>query len=184
MIIIVALLAISPAAMALLAEMSIEDITGQADVIVTGEVKDVESRQGADRSMICTYTKLAADRYIKGSAGETLTIITEGGDVDDNSVWVEDMPEFSKNESVLVFLKRAGNDYTVAGLIQGKYNIEKGEVVGIGGNKTSMDEFIRRIEAAKLLPTVTAPAKTQAVPGFAGIAGFMGLLTVRRMMKR
>jgi hypothetical protein len=79
-----------------MAEMRIEDFTGQADVIV-----------------------MAVDRYIKGSAGEeTLTIITEGG------------------------------------------------------------------EAAKLLPTAAAPAKTQAAPGFAGIAGFLMLLTVRRMMKK
>lgn len=73
---------------------------------------------------------------------------------------------------------------TAAVMIQGKHNLDKGEVVEISGNKTSVDEFIRRIEAAKLLPAAAVPAQTQAAPGFAGIAGFLGLLTVRRMMNR
>ncbi len=81
-------------------------------------------------------------------------------------------------------MKRSGNDYTVAGLLQGKYNIVQGEVVEIGGNRTSMDEFIRRIEAAKLLPTAAAPAKTPAVPGFAIISGFLGLLAALRMLTK
>ncbi|MDD5615842.1 MAG: hypothetical protein PHH85_06525 [Candidatus Methanoperedens sp.] len=148
MIIIAALLAVPPSAMALMAEMSIEDLTGQADVIVTGQVKEVESRRGSDRTMIYTYTTLATDRYIKGNAGGTLTIITEGGNVDGYGVRAEDMPEFSKNESVLVFLKKAGREFNVAGLVQGKYIVENGEVRDISGEKVSLKDFLRRVEDA------------------------------------
>ncbi len=198
MILIAALLAISPSAKALMVEMSIEDLTGQADVILTGQVKEVESRRGADRTMIYTYTTLAVDRYIKGGAGGTLTIITEGGNVDGDGVWVEDMPEFSKNESMLVFLKRAGNNYSVAGLFQGKYDIEYGEVIERNGKRTSIDKFISRIEAAepapiagtetptseRTLPTAVAPTNPQAAPGFEMFFWIIGVLAVWRRLKK
>jgi len=125
MILIAALLAISPVATALMAEMSIEDLTRQADVIVIGQVKEVE-----------------------GSAGETLTIITEGGEVGEYGVIVEDMPEFSKNESVLVFLKKAGREFSVAGLVQGKYIVENEEVRDISGEKVPLKDFLRSVEKA------------------------------------
>ncbi len=57
--------------------------------------------------MIYTYSTLSVEKHIKGGEGhETLTIITEGGTAGGSGVWVEDEPVFTKNEKVLVFLKK------------------------------------------------------------------------------
>ncbi len=89
------------------------------------------------------------------------------------------MPEFLRNKSVLVFLKRAGNNYSVAGLFQGKYDIEYGEVKERNGKRTSIDKFISRIEAAK-----PAPTKSPETPGFGLMTGFLGLLVGQYILKR
>ncbi len=105
LMILTLLTAAAPYASASMLKLSVEDLTGQADVILIGEVREVVSRLGADRNMVHTYTTLSVDRYIKGDTTEkTVTIITEGGEAGDYGVWVEDMPGFTKNESVLVFL--------------------------------------------------------------------------------
>ncbi len=148
MIIIAALLAISPSAMALMAEKSIEDLTKDADVIIIGDIKEVESRWNLWRTMVYTYSTVSVEKYIKGTGSETLTIITEGGTAGDSGVWVEDTPIFTKNEKVLVFLKKAGRDFRVAGLVQGKYIVENGEVRDISGEKVSLKDFLRRVEDA------------------------------------
>ncbi len=167
-----------------MAEMSIEDLTGQADVIVTGEVKEVESRRSAEKTMIYTYITLAADRYIKGNAGGTLTIITEGGNVDGYGVWVEDMPEFSKNESVLVFLKKAGREFSVAGLVQGKYIVENEEVRNISGEKVSLKDFLGRVEDAIPQQDAATPAAQASpeAPGFGMVIWIVGVLAIWQIL--
>lgn len=119
------LFAATPVVSALMVKISVEDLTKEADVIIKGDIKEVDSRWNLWRTMVYTYSTVSVEKYIKGTGSETLTIITEGGTVGDSGVWVEDTPVFTKNEKVLVFLKTAGREFSVAGLVQGKYIIEK-----------------------------------------------------------
>jgi hypothetical protein len=48
---------------------------------------------------------------------------------------VEDTPVFIKNETVMVFLKKAGREFRIAGLVQGKYIVENEEVRDISDEK-------------------------------------------------
>jgi hypothetical protein len=181
-ILIVALLAIAPTVSASLTEISVENLTRESDTIAIGNITGVESRWNQGRTMIYTYSTLSIEKYVKGGEGdEKRTIITEGGTVGESSVWVEDVPVFTKNETVLVFLKRAGREFSVVGWAQGKYIVENGEVRDLKGEKTALNDFLRRIGDAMSLPDVT-PTKTPATDGFEIIPGFLGLLAVQRML--
>ncbi len=139
---IIALLAIAPTVSALMTEISVVNLTMESDVIAIGDIKEVESGWNMWRTMIYTYSTLSVEEYVKGGEEQkTLIITTEGGTVGGSSVWVEDVPVFTKNETVLVFLKRAGREFSVVGWVQGKYIVENGEVRGISGEKTSLDEY-------------------------------------------
>jgi hypothetical protein len=188
---IAALLAVTPAVSASMEKLSVEFFTRESDVIVMGDIKEVESRWNLWRTMIYTYSTLSVEKYIKGTGLETLTIITEGGTVGDSGVWVEDVPIFTKNETVLIFLKQAGREFSVVGWVQGKYIVENENVHDISGEKTSLEDFLRRIndsippqDAVTPVRTPTAQASQEA-PGFGVILAVTSLLvvTMRRRKK-
>jgi hypothetical protein len=185
LILIVALLTISPAVSASMTEIIAGNLTRESDAIAIGNITQLESRWNLGRTMIYTYSTLSVEKYIKGGEEQkTLTIVTEGGTVDESGVWVEDVPVFTKNEKVLVFLKRAGREFSVVGWAQGKYTIENGEVRGIGGERTPLDDFLHQIGNALPPSSSATPVKTPEAPGFEALVGFLGLLTVRRMLTR
>jgi hypothetical protein len=182
------LFAATPVVLALMAKMSVEDLTGEADVITIGEIKEVESRWNLWRTEVYTYSTVSVEKYIKGTGSETLTIITEGGTVDDSGVWVEDTPVFTKNEKVLVFLKKTGPEFRVVGLVQGKYIVENEEVRDISGEKVSLKDFLRRVEDAIPLQDAVTPVRTPAAqaspeaPGFEMVFGILGVLTIWQIL--
>lgn len=174
------LLTVTPVVSALMPKISVEDLTGEADVIIIGDIKEVESRWNFWRTEVHTYSTVSVEKYIKGTGSETLTIITEGGTVGDLVAWVEDTPIFTKNEKMLVFLKKAGREFSVVGLVQGEYILENEEVRDISGEKVSLKDFLRRVEDAippQDAATPTAQASPEA-PGFGVILAVTGLLVV------
>ncbi|SNQ62699.1 hypothetical protein [Candidatus Methanoperedens nitratireducens] len=145
---ITTLLTVSPAVSASLDKMSVEDLTREADVILIGNILDVQSKWGLQRDKIYTYSTVLVERNIKGGTGEeTLTILSEGGRVGTLFIWVEDTPTFLKDEMVLVFLKKSGKEYSVVGMSQGKYTLKNGILIGLGGERTQLKDFLRKIEA-------------------------------------
>lgn len=181
MLLFFTLFAAASIASASMIKISVEDLSREADVIVIGDIKEVESRWNFWRTMIYTYSTVSVEKYIKGTGheNETLTIITKGGEVGDYGVWVEDVPLFTKNETVLVFLKKEGNEFSVAGWAQGKYIVENESVRDISGEKVSLEEFLRHVENA--IPEDIATPATQAspeAPGFEVFFGVMGVLAV------
>ena len=173
------LFTITPVVSALMIKISVEDLTREADVIIIGDIKEVESRWNPGRTMIYTYSTLYVEKYVKGGEEQkTLTIITEGGTVDDSSVWVEDVPIFTKNETVLVFLKQDEHGFTVVGWVQGKYIIENENVYDISGEKTSLEDFLHRIEDTPQDVVTPAAQAIPEAPGFGVILAVIGLLVV------
>jgi hypothetical protein len=181
---ITALLTVSPAVSASIEKMSVEDLTREADIILIGDIVDVQSKWGLERDKIYTYSTVSVERYIKGGTGEeNLTIISEGGRVGTLFILVEDTPTFLKDEIVLVFLKKSGKEYSVVGMSQGKYTLKNGVLTGQNGEDTKLKDFLRQIEAVVPQQNSSMQTKTQKTPGFEAIAGFSGLIAVRRMMK-
>ncbi len=165
-------------------KMSLEDLTREADVILIGDIVDVQSKWGLERDKIYTYSTVFVERYIKGGTGEEkLTILSEGGRIGTLFIWVEDTPTFLKDEMVLVFLKKSGKEYSVVGLSQGKYTLKNGVLTGLEGEKTQLKDFLSQIEAVTPQEKSSMQQETRRTPGFEAIAGFSMLIAVQRMMK-
>ena len=149
-------LTVTPTVSALMAKISVEDLSREADVIIIEDIKEVESRWNFWRTEVHTYSTVSVEKYIRGTGSETLTIITEGGTNGDLSVWVEDTPVFAKNE----------------------------EVLDRSGKKVSLKDFLRRVEDAIPQQDVATPAvqASPEAPGFGVLMALTGLLVV--MMRR
>jgi hypothetical protein len=56
------LLVVSPAVSASVEKMSVEDLTRQADIILIGNIVDVQSKWGLQRDKIYTYSTVSVER--------------------------------------------------------------------------------------------------------------------------
>lgn len=181
---ITALLAVSPAVSASIEKRSVENLTTEADIILIGNVVDVQSKWGLQRDKIYTYSTVSVERYIKGGTDqENITIISEGGRIGTLFIWVEDTPTFLKDEMVLVFLKKSGKEYSVVGLSQGKYTLKNGVLIGQAGEETQLKDFLGQIEAVVPQQDSSMQTKTQKAPGFEVITGLSGLIAAWSIMK-
>jgi hypothetical protein len=122
-------------------ELSTEALAGQAEVVAVGRVNSLISQWNEDHSRIFTRVTLSVDQYIKGgNAGQPLTILVPGGEVDGVGELYSHTAVFQSNESVLVFAQkdRQGNYHVSAGQ-QGKYTVIKDDASGrlmVGGSRT------------------------------------------------
>jgi hypothetical protein len=131
-------------------EVSLEQKTAEADLIVVGKVEDVESRwdDPNSKSMIYTYVSLSVEEIVKGSSpGKDITIRFSGGVVDGIGAWTGGMPSFRKGDRVLLFLSRdlySDNFFVLGGAI-GKYQISpKNMVESTGKILPEFLEMVRR----------------------------------------
>lgn len=132
-----------PSAMAVyMKNLSIEEMVKKADVICIGKVAKKESRWVSGH--IETTMAINVSEYLKGNIGNVVEITQVGGVLKEPipiAQYVTGMPEFYKNEEVLLFLStqkrslaftpakapspksRLLNSPQVVGLAQGKYTI-------------------------------------------------------------
>jgi hypothetical protein len=111
----------------------IKQLSGKADVILSGKVTQQESKWNASKTRIYTIATIQVEEYLKGSAGENSVEVTyPGGEVDGVGEIYTHMPTFHNNEEVLVFLKKDNrkNEYRVVNGEQGKITVFKDEKSG------------------------------------------------------
>ena len=104
----------------------LEDISKEAELILTGKVTQQTSDWNKDKSRIYTVANIQVEEYIKGNAaGNTVSIKYLGGEVGEVGEIYSHMPRFKDNEVVLVFLKKEnnGNDYKVFNGEDGKISL-------------------------------------------------------------
>lgn len=152
---------------AMLASTSISELTKAADAVVTGTVVDIESQWDVEHKTIFTYVTVQVDQVVKNSTPKKklkeITLRLLGGTVGDTATDVSDMPKFSLNERVFLFLSvdtgvstpssegdRLG-DFTVYGWEMGKFTISDGLVEIIDGKnrirgKMPLGDFVKDIE--------------------------------------
>ena len=124
------------AAASVVPKWSAIELTGFADVIVTGQVTSVNVGRDPSVNAIYTYVDVDVDEVLKGPVNPgALTIKQLGGSIDAIGLSVVDQPTFVVGERVLLYLEarpRDGSLYTSA-LWQGKWSIEQvgGEVVAV-----------------------------------------------------
>ena len=137
---------------ALVIKKSVEELTYEADSILIGEVKDIESRWDKERTLIHTYVTVSVTEYIKRiletEEPEEITVRVPGGQVGDIALKVSDTPEFVEGEGVFLFLRIEELPiFRVAGLFQGKYTIREGKVINkILEWEMPLESFIGQIE--------------------------------------
>jgi hypothetical protein len=136
---------------ALMVRKSIEELTYEADSILIGEVKSMESRWNEDRTLIYTYVTISPRDYVKklSNMGESeeITVKIRGGEVDGIGLRVSDTPEFREGEEVFLFLKKERlTIFRVAGLFQGKYTVEDGRAKNkVLGREIPLDILVSQI---------------------------------------
>jgi hypothetical protein len=108
--------------------LSLEDMVNQSDVIAIGKALDTKS-VWVDRSLV-TLVTVAVSESLKGTPGETLTVVLPGG-VDANRKFPVAMtypgaPTLTPGEDAFLFLSsqsEVADSYTIAGFAQGKFSI-------------------------------------------------------------
>lgn len=90
-------------------------ISGEADYIIEGIVKKVESKWDEEKTSIFTYTDLSIEKQIKGIpfAGNELQIITPGGTVGELSQWAEDQPIFHEGKKVRIYFRENNGEFSI-----------------------------------------------------------------------
>lgn len=112
--------------------LSLEDMVNQSDVITIGNVLETRS-VWIDRSLV-TFATVQVSENLKGSPGETVTVVLPGG-VDANrkvpvAMTYPGAPRLTPGENVFLFLtsdSEVGGGYNVAGFAQGKFSIVNDE---------------------------------------------------------
>jgi len=107
------------AAPAAVIQMSLEQLTLRASIIVVGKVtaRAVERNTGG----IKTRVTLAVEDSLKGEVGQTVIITQPGGTGGKVEMAVPEAATFERGEEVVVFLwTRSNGEHTVLGLFQGK----------------------------------------------------------------
>ena len=137
-----------------LPDMPLGSLVNEADHAILGVVTQINTQNttGANRTVFIDVV-IAVNENLKGTYGDLLiTVRFEGGEVEDLIVINEDAPEFEVDESVFVLVVEPdnGDNYTIVGLAQGKYEIGRD---GIAENKdhykvSTLDESRAVVDAS------------------------------------
>lgn len=113
-------------------QLRLADLTKEAEVIVVGKVTDVRAEWSSDKTRIFSKVSLSVDEYVKGETpGRTVVITQLGGEIDGVGELYTHTARFSRDEEVLVFVKKDGkHNLIVAGGEEGKFRVTKDERTG------------------------------------------------------
>ena len=126
----------------LVEQLTLEQLVMGADYIVVGTVTDMISQSDAQHGSINTLVTLSAEDWIKGSLEGQIVITLPGGEMNGKWLWVEDAPSFQLGERAVVFLEESEDTFTVVGGFQGKFSIDKNNMVS---GKLPLTQFIEQL---------------------------------------
>lgn len=133
-----------------LEEVSLEDMTRDADAIVHGVVVSSGTRMvmDDDGSEPHTLTTIRIIDSLKGEAGETITIRERGGVTQAGGMWISGTPRYAAGEEVIVFLERwttRPNALRTFGMVQGKFRVRH----ALGGGPASVERDLEGVGFAR-----------------------------------
>lgn len=97
-----------PASATVIPWLSLEEMTGRAEVIAYGEVRSAEGGWSGDGRIIVTRVTVAIDRALKGGPRASVSFEVPGGKADGQMMIASGAPAFRAGERVVVFLETAG----------------------------------------------------------------------------
>lgn len=110
-----------------------KSLSEKSDVILEGKVVKQNSAWNQNKTRIHTEVTLEVDEYLKGNRGsKTLVVTTPGGEVGEVGELYSHMPSFSKDEEVLLFVKKdkQGESYKVTNGEEGKITLYRDKKTG------------------------------------------------------
>ena len=143
-VLLMAMLVDSPIrpAQAIVERFTLEELTTRATTILTGTVINLNSRWNPGHTGIVTDVTVAVSSYVKGGNGQRqIVIAVPGGEVDGLVEMVSDVPVFTLNQEVFLFLQEG--DFQIVGWHQGKFTIYEGWVVEIS---TPVEDLVGRVK--------------------------------------
>ena len=125
---IVALFLLGSAAFASVAwQETVEGLAARCDAVVRARVEACEARLSADGRRIYTHATIRCAEIWRGSAPRELVVKVPGGQVGNLAQRVDGAPALRPGEEVVLFLRKSGRVYSVAGLGQGKFAVIDGD---------------------------------------------------------
>ena len=143
--VILLLMAFSSMLQGIVVEMSLEQLAQEAELVLVGRVESVKGlRRGRG---IVSQATLRAHRVLKGQLDleKPITVEFPGGQVGQESLRIEDSPDYRPGEEVVAFLKKLSGSiaYDTVGAFQGKLLIRKGMVER---HNLPPEAFLRRLQ--------------------------------------
>jgi hypothetical protein len=144
---------LSSSSFAFMKGLSTEELTMASDLIIEGDIENVEAQWSKDGKTIFTSAEILISTVIRGNTiHKKLTVEYTGGEVGEIGLKVSDQITFRKGEKVLLFLKsgmskKDGTAYNVVGKGQGKYIINSEGIAqkngfSVAGEKGMIDNNI------------------------------------------
>lgn len=148
-------------------EQDVAALTKSSAVVVRAKVLASQARWTSDHARIVTDTELEVLEAWKGAPAARVVVMQPGGIVGELGQKVAGAARFTVGEEVVLFLEPRGDRFTVAGMSQGAFHVERSS-----DGRTS---FARQVldEALLLDPVTRQP-----------VAGSREILTVARLKAR
>jgi hypothetical protein len=145
-----------------------DQLVDQAEVIFHGSVTKVTSAwigEGADRHIV-SYITFKVKDALKGKPGETYTLRTFGGTVDDETMVIGDAPKFEVGEDNIVFVENNGKQVVpLVGLMHGQFHVRTDDS-GREMVTTNEDEPLRDVAELGHGKTASASAPVMTPAAF------------------
>lgn len=112
--------------------IKLDGLVEKADVIFIGKAVEQECAWNTEHTRIYTRTTFQVDEYLKGNAGDLLTIETPGGVTEGVGMLVPGVPVFRLQGKNLIFVNtgpRTGT-HRVLGWAQGRFRIHRDAKTG------------------------------------------------------
>jgi len=133
----------SQSASGLVEKLTLDDLAARANLVVLGEVVDVVYQKEANGN-IYTLATLSVGQTFKGGTIKEVVISTPGGKLDGKILEVEGAPNFQLGESAIVFLEKGDGIFRVIGGFQGKFTIDKNNMV----DNVPLQQFAEQVRNA------------------------------------
>jgi hypothetical protein len=105
--------------------LDVAGLSRTSDSVVVGTVARVSSRWTGDHARIVTEIELTVAEAWKGQAPQRLVLTQPGGEVGDIGQRVDGAASFVVGEEVVLFLETRGSEFTVTGMAQGRFKIDR-----------------------------------------------------------
>ena len=127
----------------LVEKLTLDDLAARANLVLLAEVVDITYQKEVNDS-IYTLVTFSVEQIFKGETANEVVIRVPGGKIDGQVQVVEDAPGFQLGERAVVFLEKGDGIFRAVGGFQGKFTIDKNNMVG----NMLLQEFVEQVKNA------------------------------------